>query len=308
MWSQTLARSNLSRRWALRAADVSTRRLRRPPRAAAVAPGAPLHGTSHAQDAGVEVDVLPHQAERLPLAQPEGQRDRPACSIQPSTRGLQDGPALVRGQRFDLGALHPRRPGQGGGVGHQALAPHGLVEAGAQDAMHAVHDMGRPAVVHQLAVEPLEGLGAQLGQPRGSEGRDDVHAQVAGVPGAGLPPHRERQYLLEPVLEPLLERDGVEQPRLLPAVAGVLQLAHGGVELALGRPAEVPAVALPVQAAPDGDPGVPPAVGAAISRRGAVTVRGAWPTAHPAYPASASRIDATNRSSSARSTRTERPR
>ena len=139
--------------------------------------------------------------------------------------------------------------------GQQPLAPDRLVEAGAQDAVHAVHDVGRPAVVDQLAVEALEGLGPQLGQPRGPDGRDDVDAQVAGVPGASLPPHRQRQDLLEPVLEPLLDGDVVEEPGLLAALACVLQLAHGGVELALGRPAEVAAVALPVEAAPDGDPG-----------------------------------------------------
>jgi hypothetical protein len=46
------------------AAGVATRRVRPPSRAAAVAPGASLHGSSHAQDAGVEVDVPPRFATR----------------------------------------------------------------------------------------------------------------------------------------------------------------------------------------------------------------------------------------------------
>ena len=120
-----------------------------------MAPGASLHGTSHAQDTGAEVDVLPHQPERLALAQPERQRDRPAGAVQPSPRRLQDGPALVRGQWLDLGPLHPRRPCQGGRVGHQPLAPDGLVEAGAQDTVHAVDHVRGPAVVDQLPVEPF---------------------------------------------------------------------------------------------------------------------------------------------------------
>ena len=131
---------------------------------------------------------------------------------------------------------------------------------------------------------------------------------MAGVAGAGLPAHRQRQDLLEPVLEPVLDGDAVEQPGPLPAVAGVLQLPDGGVELALGGAAEVPAVALTVQAPPDSDPGVPASVGAEVPAGGAVGRGGAWPTAHHAYPPSASRIDAMNRSSSVRSTRTDRPR
>ena len=136
---------------------------------------------------------------------------------------------------------------------------------------------------------------------------DDVHAQVAGVPGAGLPAHRQRHDLLEPVLEPVLDGDVVEQPGLLPVVAGVLQLADGGVELAPGGAAEVPAVARP-----------PGAGRRRLGRASARRRRGTWswrcrPRWCVAYrasllPGTGISHGRTNRSSSVRSTRTERPR
>src|SRR5690349_17643908 len=127
--------------------------------------------------------------------------------------------------------------------------------------------MGGASEVEQVAVELLERLRTDLGERMGTDEGDDVDLHVAGIAGQGLPADREREDCVEPDVEPLLDGDPLQQPWLLPGVAGVLELAHGGVELTLGRTADVPAVAAAVELAAHGDAGVPAAVGVLVLRR-----------------------------------------
>ena len=98
-------------------------------------------------------------------------------------------------------------------------------------------------------------------------GITDPH--MTGVRGARLPAHCEREDLVEPVLDPRLHRDVLDQPRLLTGVAGVLELADRSVELALALAGDVPSVALAVEAPAHGEARVPAPVRALVPGGGA---------------------------------------
>ena len=97
-------------------------------------PVQPLRLTSDPDLACVEIDVLPLQAEGLPLPEPQSQCHRPARGVWAVVSGGEDREALLDIERLELLLPDPRHDGVGARVGHESAALDGGVEARAQDA------------------------------------------------------------------------------------------------------------------------------------------------------------------------------
>lgn len=119
------------------------------------------HSLAHGERAGVEIDRLPGQAERLALTQAEGQGHRPAGGVPLTSRRLEHPPSVLAGQRLELLALDACGIDQGADVPRHIVALHCHLQRPGWDAV-GLEDRGwRQVGVMEVAVEPLDVLGLQ---------------------------------------------------------------------------------------------------------------------------------------------------
>ncbi len=129
--------------------------------------------TDH-EEPTLQVYVLPLQGQRLPLTQPEGERDGPACRIPLPTRGLQEPLHLFDCVGLRLVVARLRSLGQLDGVLAEVAAAYGLVECGAEGAVYLVSGRGLAAVGLHLRVEDLDMLRLEPVETVRSKSGDEV--------------------------------------------------------------------------------------------------------------------------------------
>ena len=145
-------------------------------------------------------------AERLGLAQPERERDRPARRVPQPLGGGEHALAFLDVERLGrLRPLLPRRLDQRRDVAGDPVALHRDLECPVQHAMHPQHGRGGEALVEQLLVGLLEVLGLQLVEATLADVRVEVHPdhRAIGVEGAGT--HSDRGDVVGPVVEPFVD-------------------------------------------------------------------------------------------------------
>ena len=230
------------------------------PPAAAVPGGVALQRPADGEHAGVQVDVVPGQAQRLALAQPERQRDRPPGAVRLLVRDLDEPGRLLSGERLHLAFDQPRRPGPDHRVAQHLVATDGLVQGGPQDAVQAVHRARRQPVAFHPGVERLDVLGLQPVQPMGSESGDRVALDVGAVAVQGAPAHRAGGDVLQPVVSHSPTVGARPAAAARPLSRKPLELADLAGDLGSGGAHDVAPVRLAVVVQTHGDPPVPVAV------------------------------------------------
>ncbi|MET7808598.1 HAD family hydrolase [Micromonospora chersina] len=127
-------------------------------RAAPVLPTRPLPAAPHRQRAGVQVDIRPAQAERLPLAQAEGERDRPPRAVAPATGCGHQPLHLGNRVRLNLALGQSWCLGEGGRILDEVPPAHRLIERRADRAVCLVSGRRGAAVLLHPTVEALQVL------------------------------------------------------------------------------------------------------------------------------------------------------
>jgi hypothetical protein len=122
-----------------------------------VLPVAAFELAAHGQATGVEVDVVPHEAEDLAAAQAEGDREHERGAVGLVGSCYEKLPGLVDRERFNVGRVVAGRVGEGDRVAEQASASDGVVEGLVQGATH---------VVDGARIEPLGESQAHAWTPR----------------------------------------------------------------------------------------------------------------------------------------------
>jgi hypothetical protein len=126
----------------------------------------PYTATAHSQHAPVEIDICPHQAERLALAETERERDCPSGAVAVLLR-LGEYPLHVgHAVWFDLvvSFIDPWRPGNRGRVARDSLSPVRLSERCSNGPVCLVRRRRPAAVALHLRVQPLKVLRLELVQ------------------------------------------------------------------------------------------------------------------------------------------------
>ncbi len=234
---------------------------------AAMAPRQPLKLPPDPHLAGDEVDERPAQAERLPLAQPAGEADRPPRAVSPLGDRDEHGAGLRLGQCLLPGLAQPGRLDQLARIAGDIAAPHLDLVGARQDRVDLPDRPGREVTGEHLRIAVLQVLGQHPVDPLGAPPREDL--VLAQRPVAGDGPGRApalRQHHVQMPREHLTDRP---RPAGLDDLSGVplaLQLAHGLVPCRLRLPLNMPAVQRAVRPGAHRDLGLVIALGVWLVR------------------------------------------
>jgi hypothetical protein len=228
---------------------------------AAVLPGQGVQLAVDVQLAGVEVDLVPGEAERFALAEAEREGDEPAGTVRvllcryaefAGVVGCQD----VRVKRGRLRRVHAL-----GRVGCDAAAADGHGEGPGEDAVELGHRRLRPPRGPHGLVELLEVLGGELVQADlRNWGRVHPGADVGAVPDEGPGADLHGRDVLHPVVHPLAQARGpaFQQEAFVAVGDGVTE---GLRAFSAGGSIEDLALAFPVGSGAEGEFRPPAAVG-----------------------------------------------
>ncbi len=215
--------------------------------------------------------MLPAQAQRFALAQPEGQGDRPPGGVRHLGRGGEDAPGLSSCQGRHLRLAVAGRVDEGGDVAPDDAAAHGHAIRAAKDLMDHQDALARQARGGQLQVQGVQVLRADAVEPVPADAGDDPPLDAGPVHGLdgrrGRGPRRDG---VQPHPQPLGHRRRRSQGAELTRVAQPFQLAYLHGQLRAGAGHAMAAVGGAVGSDPDRNPAVPLAVGSLIDRGAAV--------------------------------------
>ena len=161
----------------------------------------------------VEVDVIPAQREQLPLAEPRRQRRHPQRAKAVLRCSFDEPAGMLRCQRLDLVARHPRRVDQ---LGHVARDEPPSLRHPERPAEHGVEVLDAPggeAALEFGVEEPLDITWGEFRQRDAAKAGDEVQPQDVVVAGIGRRADGRPGHLIEPAAEEgaellALARDG----------------------------------------------------------------------------------------------------
>ena len=244
--------------------------------AAAVLVLGPQPRTADAQDAVIEVYVLPPQTQCLPLPQAQRQGQGPPGAVAPSAGYVQQALDLLDAVRLDFLFLQLRRLGQQHRVASQVGSPDSLVQGGPQRPVDVVSTARGHPVALKLRVQALHMLGRELLQAVGADPGNEVVDDVNPVPGMGV-----LRYVrwdcdgADPMLKPLGDGPALTGRSCGAAVALPLQGAYLPGHLGAGGTPDVAPIGPPVVAHAHRDPADPTPVLVLVDRGSEVRAAGA---------------------------------
>src|ERR1017187_1381260 len=162
-----------------------------------------LERVADAEDACVEVDVLPAEPESLALAEPDSERDGKQCLQSITTNRGKQTLGLVRVQRGNLVAADAWRLDQRGHVARDQAPAQGLVERPPQHAADIQHALRRQARLEPVVDQALVLLRREAREADVADLREDVVADDLPIAPVGARPQRPSRALLEPGCEEL---------------------------------------------------------------------------------------------------------
>ncbi len=224
---------------------------------------------------GVQVDVLPHQPERLALPQAEGEGDDPAGAVAEFRRLQQEALNLLDGVWLDLLFVQARSLGDLSDVLGDVPAPDRLAQRNADGPVNVVGGSCGAAVLLHPLVELFEVLRLQPLQLVSTEAGHEVNSYVHLVSVVAVLADVLLGDVLHPVLKPRLDGPLLSRLPHLAVLALAFQLADRLGDLGARLSLDVTAVWLAIRSDSYGDAAVPLSVGTEVDGRRAVGLPGA---------------------------------
>jgi hypothetical protein len=215
----------------------------------------------------LEVDVVPHQPQRLALPQPQGQRDRPPRTVGKLGRRQQYPSALLQRIRFELDLTDARDDRVDARVGDQQPALDGGVQHRAQDPVQRDSTLREPLghPVEQVVDVAYREPGQRLGPQWDAVGTDQAGVVVERLGlASALDDH-------QPLVEPLAQSQLLIRTRAMPGAGTfALQRRHLRRDLRARASSHMPPDRLARIGAPHRDIPLPTTILSSINRGAAI--------------------------------------